>query len=150
MGIGSQYKIKGAKLKDTKLNNFSLAMRRKQVMNMHNNFDGFSINLILDEDGDWLAHFLALPNISAFGEEPEEAIAELKVAWSAYIESCRKHGDPVPVAPIKKEYSGQFNVRLDKRVHRKLAVEAARAGISLNALVAQKLAQDTYNDRAVG
>lgn len=36
--------------------------------------------------------------------------------------------------------STQFkNVRIDKRVHRALAVEAAQAGISLNALVAQKL-----------
>jgi len=64
-------------------------------MNMHNDFDGFSINLILDEEDDWLAHFVEIPNISAFGEAPEEAIAELKVAWSAYKESCRKHGDPI-------------------------------------------------------
>jgi len=31
-------------------------------------------------------------------------------------------------------------VRIDKRVHRALAAEATKAGISLNALVAQKLA----------
>jgi len=29
-------------------------------------FDGFSISLYKDEDGDWLAHFVELPNISAF------------------------------------------------------------------------------------
>jgi predicted HicB family RNase H-like nuclease len=32
-------------------------------------------------------------------------------------------------------------VRIDKRVHRALAVEAERAGVSLNALVAEKLAK---------
>jgi hypothetical protein len=33
-------------------------------------FDGFSINLYLDEQGDWLAHFQTRPNISAFGHTP--------------------------------------------------------------------------------
>ena len=45
------------------------------------NFDGFVINLYVDEQGDWLAHFQELPNISAFGDTPEEALEELKMAW---------------------------------------------------------------------
>jgi len=106
---------------------------------MRDPFDGFGVNLILDEDNEWLAHFIELPNVSAFGETPEEALHELEQAWLAMKASYKKHSDPIPVAPIKKEYSGQFNVRIDRRLHRDLAVEAARAGISLNALVAQKL-----------
>lgn len=46
----------------------------------------------------------------------------------------------MPAAPSKNEYSGQFNVRIDKRVHKTLAIEAAQSGVSLNALVSQKLA----------
>ena len=108
---------------------------------MRDDFDGFSINIILDDDGeDWLAHFCELPNISAFGDTPEEAILELKIAWNSFKESCEKHGDSIPISPTKKEYSGQFNVRIDRRIHRELAIEAAKAGLSLNALVAQKLA----------
>ncbi len=48
------------------------------------------------------------------------------------------------MAPSRKEYSGQFNVRLDRRLHRALAIEAAQAGLSLNALVSQKLAKGTH------
>lgn len=107
---------------------------------MHDQFDGYSIYLAEDEDGDFLAHFIELPNVSAFASSPEEALKELKVAWEGVKESYRKHNEPVPVAPAKKEYSGQFNVRIDKRVHRELAIEAAQAGLSLNALVSQKLA----------
>ena len=108
---------------------------------MHNDFDGFSINVVLDDEGDWLAHFVELRNISAFSATPEEAISELKVAWKAFKESCHQHGDLVPIAPTKKDYSGQFNVRIDKRIHRELAIEASRVGLSLNALVAQRLSQ---------
>ena len=107
----------------------------------HDRFDGFTVNLYLDEEDDWLAHFVELPNISAFANTPEQALAELDSAWRLVKRSYTEDGEPVPVAPSRKNYSGQFNVRIDKRVHRALAEEAARAGLSLNALVAQKLAQ---------
>ncbi|TAM25884.1 MAG: toxin-antitoxin system HicB family antitoxin [Candidimonas sp.] len=42
-----------------------------------------------------------------------------------------------------REYSGSFNVRIDRRVHRALAIEAAQAGVSLNALVAQCLVRQS-------
>jgi predicted HicB family RNase H-like nuclease len=103
-------------------------------------FRGFTISIAFDKDGDWLAYLLELPSISAFSDSPEKAVKELQVAWGGVKESYRKHGEPIPVAPRNKNYSGQFNVRIDKRLHRDLAMEAARVGVSLNALVSQKLA----------
>jgi len=97
----------------------------------------------LDDDGEYLAHFVELPNVSAFGELPEDALRELQTAWEGVKESYRKHGEPVPVAPARKEYKGQFNIRIDRRLHRALAIEAAKAGISLNAIISQKLARTT-------
>lgn len=110
---------------------------------MYHQFDGFSVHLGEDDEGDFLAYFVEMPNVSAFGDTPEQALNELKIAWEGVKKSYRKHGEPIPIAPAKKEYSGRFNVRIDKRIHRNLAIEAAQAGITLNALVAQKLAQTT-------
>jgi len=112
-------------------------------MKKHDRFDGYTVNVFLDDDGDYLAHFVEMPNISAFGESPEEALSELAIAWEGVKESYRKHDEPVPVAPARKEYSGQFNVRIDRRLHRALAIEAAKAGVSLNAIVSQKLTKTT-------
>jgi predicted HicB family RNase H-like nuclease len=106
-------------------------------------FDGFTVNLFVDEDGDYLAHFVEMPNVSAFGESPEEALGELATAWEGVKESYRKRGEPIPIAPARKEYSGQFNIRIDRRLHRALAIEAVQAGVSLNAIVSQKLARTT-------
>lgn len=103
-------------------------------------FDGFSVELYLDDDGDWLVHFEELPTVSAFGDSPEVALKELETAWLMVKEDFLAEGKPAPVSPARKKYSGQFNVRIDRRVHRALAIEATRAGMSLNALVAQKLA----------
>lgn len=105
-------------------------------------FDGFTASVTLDEDGDWLANFLELPNVSAFAKTPEQALKELKLAWEGVKKSYRKRGEKIPVAPAKRNYSGLFNVRIDKRIHKALVMEASRAGISLNMLVAQKLGKD--------
>ncbi len=112
-------------------------------MEKHDRFDGFSVSVFLDDDGEYLAHFIEMPNISAFAETPEQALRELEVAWEGVKESYQKNGESIPVAPSRKEYTGRFNVRIDRRLHRALAIEAAKAGISLNAIVAQKLAKET-------
>lgn len=108
---------------------------------MSDRFDGYTVELFLDEDRDWLAHFEEMPGVSAFGPSPEQALDELAVAWSGVKQSYRAAGQQVPVAPARRHFSGQFNIRIDKRVHRALALEAARNGLTLNGLVAQKLSQ---------
>ena len=105
-------------------------------------FDGYTLNVFLDDDGEYLAHFVEMPHVSAFADTPEEALRELRIAWEGVKESYQKHGEPIPVSPARKEYSGQFNVRIDRRLHRALAMEAAKAGVSLNAIVSQKLANN--------
>jgi predicted HicB family RNase H-like nuclease len=104
-------------------------------------FDGYAVELFRDEDNDWLAHLVELPAISAFGPTPEKALKELDTAWAAAKESYAERGVEIPVAPARRRYGGMFQVRIDKRVHRALAMEAERAGLSLNALVAEKLAK---------
>lgn len=111
---------------------------------MSDRFDGFTVKLFEDEASDWVAHFNERPEISAFGKSAEGALQELEAAWEGIKRIHLEDGTPVPVAPTRREYSGQFNVRIDRRLHRALAVEAAQAGITLNALVAQKLTRDTH------
>ena len=59
-------------------------------------FDGFTVNLFLDEDGDYQAHFVELPNVSAFGPTRANALAELKAAWELMKECYQEDGIPVP------------------------------------------------------
>lgn len=59
-------------------------------------FDGFAVNLFYDDDGDWLAHFVEMPNISAFADTPDAALNELRISWEGVKESYRKHGEAIP------------------------------------------------------
>ncbi|MDE0187277.1 MAG: type II toxin-antitoxin system HicB family antitoxin [Candidatus Poribacteria bacterium] len=69
-------------------------------------FDGFSVTIFLDEDGDYLAHLTELPNVSAFGATHAEALDELKTAWELMKECYERDGVSIPMAPPRKEYEG--------------------------------------------
>ena len=102
-------------------------------------FDGFTVNVFFDEDGDYLAHLVELPNVSAFGPTLAEALDELKIAWELMKECYQEDGEPVPKAPSGNGYDGPFNIAVDAQLYHALADEAAKAGMSLYAFVAQKL-----------
>ena len=74
-------------------------------------FDGLTVNVFLDEDGDYLAHFVEMPNISAFSDTPEGALTELAIAWEGVKESYRKHNDPIPKAPPRKKQAVASSMR---------------------------------------
>lgn len=65
-------------------------------------FDGFTVNLFFDEDGDYLAHFVELPNVSAFSDTPAGALRELGVAWRCLKESYQQDGEPIPQAALRE------------------------------------------------
>ena len=109
-------------------------------MNKNNDdFGGFTVNLFLDGDGDYLAHLVEMPNVSAFSDTPEGALRELAVAWKCVKESYKEDQEPIPKAPSREGYEGPFNVPIDAQLYHALANEAAKARMSLYALVAQKL-----------
>ena len=66
-------------------------------------FDGFTINLFFNEDGDYLAHLVELPNVSAFGSTPTRALDELKAAWELMKECYQMDGEPIPKALSRNE-----------------------------------------------
>jgi predicted RNase H-like HicB family nuclease len=65
-------------------------------------FDGYGVELYVDDDGDWLAHFEELTNVSAFGPSPEAALRELDTAWRLVKATYTEEGKPVPVPPSRR------------------------------------------------
>lgn len=55
-----------------------------------------------DEDGVFVAEAPALPGCISQGKTRSEAIANIKEAIAAYLESLKKHGEPVP-PPVFEE-----------------------------------------------
>ncbi len=49
-----------------------------------------------DEDGGYIADIPDLDACSAFGQSPEEALAEVETAKDAWLSAARQDGRPVP------------------------------------------------------
>jgi len=57
----------------------------------------YHINIFYsDEDSGYIADIPDLESCSAFGETPEQALAELELAKKAWLEAARKEGKPIP------------------------------------------------------
>jgi predicted RNase H-like HicB family nuclease len=78
-------------------------------------FNGFTITLFQDEEGDWIAHFVEMPNVSAFADNPYQAIDELEIAWQGIKESYLKHDEKIPLASsFKKVSMYQFHYNITR------------------------------------
>lgn len=55
-----------------------------------------------DEDGVFVAEVPALPGCISQGASRNEAVANIKEAIAAYLESLQKHGEPVPPSVLEE------------------------------------------------
>jgi predicted RNase H-like HicB family nuclease len=57
----------------------------------------YHINIFYsEEDGGYIADIPDLDACSAFGNTPEEALAEVAIAKRAWLEAARAEGKPIP------------------------------------------------------
>lgn len=73
------------------------------------------------------------------GDDEAKVYAELCEAVEEWIQVHQQDEDPLPPPTAGKDYSGKFVVRVGKDLHKKLAVEALREGVSLNSYCTRKL-----------
>lgn len=91
-----------------------------------------------EEDKCFIASVLEIPDLKAHGDTQVKALSEIKKATAFTIELMEQDGDEVPEPLSKRKYSGKFTLRMSKDVHRKLAIESANAGTSLNSFILNK------------
>ncbi len=74
--------------------------------------------------------------ITFYGRSVEELKREMATSIEVLLEACRAKG-----AEPSRPYSGKFNVRLSPAEHARIAGAAAAAGKSMNAWIAEALAE---------
>lgn len=71
---------------------------------------------------------------------PEKALIGVRNFVAEVVADMKKNDEKIPEPIASKNYSGKFMVRIPPEVHRRLAVEAAEAGVSINRMASAKLA----------
>lgn len=94
-----------------------------------------------EEDEEYVGLCSEFPSLSWLDESPEAALQGIRLVVADVVADLVANGEDVPPPIATKQYSGKFLVRIPPDLHRRLAMEAAEAGVSLNRLASVKLAQ---------
>ena len=94
-----------------------------------------------EEDQEYLGLCAEFPSLSWLAATPEQALEGIRVVVANVVSDMQSTGEVVPEPLATKRFSGRFVVRIPPEVHRRLAVEAAEVGVSLNRLASARLSQ---------
>ena len=92
-----------------------------------------------EEDQEYVGLCAEFPSLSLLAGSPETALAGIRNIVAEVVEDMEANGETVPQPIAVAQYSGKFLVRVPPEIHRKLALEAAESGVSLNRLVNARL-----------
>mgnify|MGYP001584443485 CR=1 FL=1 len=93
-----------------------------------------------DEDAEYVGLCAEFPSLSWLASSPEAALKGIRLAVAQVLKDMEAHHEVIPEPLASKHFSGRFVIRVPPETHRRLAVEAAEARVSLNRLASAKLA----------
>ena len=94
-----------------------------------------------EEDKEYVGLCVEYPSISWLAPTLQEALEGIRQVVADVVADMEANEETVPEPIALKYYSGKFTVRIPPDLHRRLALEAAESGISLNRLASVKLSQ---------
>ncbi len=94
-----------------------------------------------EEDEEYVGLCAEFPSLSWLAPAPEEALRGIRQLVADVVVDLQNLLEPVPEPFAARRYTGKFVVRIPPEVHRRLAIEAAEASVSLNRIVSARLSR---------
>jgi predicted HicB family RNase H-like nuclease len=92
------------------------------------------------DDSEHVATCAEFPSLSWLAEDEIAAMRGIKDLVQSVVEDMQANNEPIPEAIADRTYSGSLTLRVPPELHRRLALEAAEAHISLSRHLNCKLA----------
>ena len=103
----------------------------------------YRLELVPDVDeGGYVVSYPDLRGCITTGETIEEAVANGEEAKREWLAAAMEEGYPIPDPSSDEAYSGQFKLRIPKSLHRQLAMQSKKEGISMNQYCLYLLSQN--------
>lgn len=94
-----------------------------------------------EDDNEYVGLCAEFPSLSWLAGSPEAALKGIRKVLADVVKDMEESGETIPQPIACRSFSGKFMVRVPPDVHRKLAVQAAEFGVSLNRIASSKLSQ---------
>lgn len=91
------------------------------------------------EDEAFVAVSDEFPSLSAVEDSQERALLSITELVEDVLEEMEASGEQPPIPLGARRYSGKCLLRMTPEQHRRLAMEAAEAGVSLNKLITSRI-----------
>ena len=109
---------------------------------MYYDLEDYEVNIFYSEEyGDYTATTLEIPSISAYGETQVKALKNLKTTFKQAKEIFMENNDEMPEPLVKKNYSGQFRIRIPRDLHYELTKASYIENVSINQITNYLLAK---------
>jgi len=92
-----------------------------------------------EEDRSYIATVAEFPRLSSIEDTQEKAFKGMVNLVRFVLEETEKDGEEPPAPLTKKFYSGEIRLRMPTEVHRRVAIEAAEQGTSINQLLLSRI-----------
>ncbi|WP_342419869.1 type II toxin-antitoxin system HicB family antitoxin [Paenibacillus sp. FSL H8-0168] len=100
------------------------------------------IRFMNDESGQYFyASVAELDGCQSSGQTYSEAYESVREAMEGHLSVKLEFGDPIPEPVGEDQFSGKFNIRVPKSLHRQLSERAAAENVSLNQYCLYKLSK---------
>ena len=84
------------------------------------------------EDHQFVATCAEFPSLSWLAHDQIEALRGLEELVRDVLDDLEAEGAEMPQPLAERRFSGKFNLRLGSELHRRVALAAAEAGLSIN------------------
>lgn len=91
------------------------------------------------ENGAFVSSVLEFPSLSNLAESQEEALRGMVEVVRDTLSIISEEGREPPQPLGTKQFSGHLSLRIPPEEHRRVAMEAAEAGVSINQLIAARI-----------
>ena len=111
----------------------------------------YRMEIVEDKDeGGYVISFPELPGCITVGETIEAAIQNATDAKRTWLEAAVEDGMEVPEPGKLEDFSGQFKLRLPRSLHKSLAENSKREGVSMNQYCVYLLSRNDMAHRKWG
>ncbi len=95
-----------------------------------------------EEDEEYVGLCAEFPSLSWLAEAPEEALKGIRKTVAEVVADLKVNHEHAPPPLAIQRFSGEIMLHIPPDLHRRLALEAAEAGVSLDRLASDRLSRD--------
>lgn len=103
-------------------------------------YNDYTYRVVWSEDRqEFIGRCIEFPELFSSGSNANETTNKIQELVEIRLLELSSRIDKIPVPYDKREYSGEIQLNIPSKLHKRLVMEAAKSGINISSLIETKL-----------